>query len=300
MNELQSYTDAFAEYQRSVKNRSENTITAYKKDIEDFFLFLGDKTADKTLIRSYLGQLGKQGVGKRSAARKLSALRTFFNYLIDRGAVGVNPFDEVKAPKTDKKLPGFIKENLMEELLALPDRSTPCGARDAAILELFYSTGMRIGELTALDLSDIDLSGEEMTILGKGNRERVVLVGSYARKALEEYLALRPHLVTDDRNPALFLGRTGKRLADTSIGRMLNRYTLQLSEYMHISPHMLRHSFATHMLNNGADIRCVQELLGHKRLETTQIYTHVSIEHLKEEYKRAHPRAENTTRKLEE
>ena len=300
MNSLLVYTDPFAEYLRSVKNRSENTITAYKKDAEDFLAYLGDGNADKNSIRGWLVVLQKQGIGKRSIARKLSSLRMFYAYLVERGCCDINPFAEATSPKVDKKLPGFIKENLMDELLRLPDRTQPLGARDAAILELFYSTGMRIGELCSLNTGDIDFSSEELKILGKGRKERIVLVGSFARKALEDYLRLRPSLVKDDNENALFLGHSGKRLVDTSIGRMLNKYTSQLSEALHVSPHTLRHTFATHMLNNGADLRSVQELLGHKRLETTQIYTHVTIEHLKEEYKKAHPRAEKTDRKMED
>ncbi len=300
MNSLLVYTDAFTEYLRSVKNRSENTVTAYKKDTEDFLNFLGEREADKNNIRSWLVTLQKQGMSKRSIARKLSSLRVFYGYLTERGFAAENPFVLTTAPKIDRKLPGFIKENLMEELLRLPDRSTPMGARDAAILELFYSTGMRIGELRALDAGDVDCSGEELKILGKGRKERIVMVGSFARQALEEYLKLRPALVKDEGEKALFLGHSGKRLADTSIGRMLNKYTARLSEALHVSPHTLRHTFATHMLNNGADLRSVQELLGHKRLETTQIYTHVTIEHLKDEYKKAHPRAEKTDRKMED
>ena len=215
-----------------------------------------------------------------------------FLYEINRCTVHV-------VARIQSKFQGFLKENIMEELLSLPDTETPLGARDAAILELFYSSGMRIGELTSLDTGDIDPSSDELRITGKGNKERIVLIGSHARKALDRYLSVRHRLQKNENEKALFLGHTGKRLVDTSIERMLNKYSLMLSEIQHISPHMLRHTFATHMLNNGADIRSVQELLGHKRLETTQIYTHVSIQHLKDEYKKAHPRAEKTDRKME-
>jgi len=295
--------DRFVDYLRAARNASEHTVRGYATDIAQFIGFLeseelGTNPADidSRTMRRYLARLQKQGIGKRSVARKLSSLRSFFKHLQRKGLIESDPTTGLPSPKLEKRLPKFLRSEQVEALLQRPDTSDPFGMRDAAILEALYASGVRVSELVGLDLEDLDLSAGEAKVLGKGSKERIALLGRFAREALASYLSFgRPKLLpsTEDgpREQALFLNKDGGRLTDRSIRRILNTYFGQVSDEMKISPHALRHSFATHMMENGADLRSIQELLGHASISTTQIYTHVSRERLKQVYEAAHPRA---------
>jgi integrase/recombinase XerC len=255
---------------------------------------------DHLTVRSFLAFLQRQEFSRRTIARKLSALRSFYKYLNRVGALGQNPLVGVHTPKLEKKLPVYMEEPEIEQLLTLPDLTTPLGLRDRALLEILYATGMRVSELVALNCRDIDASEGWVVLLGKGRKERAVPVGSEALRALGEYLRHgRPHLAV--RGPTelqslpfekqpLFLNKLGTRLSDRSVRRLLDNYIEQMALRQHVSPHSIRHSFATHLLNRGADLRSVQDMLGHASLSTTQIYTHVTRERLRREYLQAHPR----------
>ena len=288
---LLNYLDAYTEYLIHIDNKSINTVTAYKKDIEQFIKFLDNRHITTNLIRSFMADLDKNKRKKISISRKISSLRSFFNYLVKENILESSPFDSVSNIKKEKKLPNIVSEQEMDLLLNCPDITKPKGLRDKAILEVMYSTGMRVSELLSLNLSHI--KKDEIRIKGKGNKERIVLLGNISIDALKDYIDNgRDNFLTDNKNEeALFLGITGKRMVSSSVWRMINFYIDKLSLNIHISPHSLRHSFATHLLNHGADLRSVQQLLGHKSIVTTEIYTHVSIERLKNIYDQAHPRS---------
>ena len=292
--------DRFLDYLKAARNASEHTVRGYAADIAQFLGFLESEELganpadlDSRTMRRYLARLQRQGISKRSVARKLSALRGFFKYLISKGLIEDDPTTGLPSPKLDKMLPKFLRDEQIEALMLKPDVSKPIGMRDAAILEVLYASGMRVSELTGLDVEDLDISEGEAKVLGKGSKERITLLGRAAREALATYLTLgRPKLMgKNGQERALFLNKDGGRLTARSIGRILNAYFGRVSDEMKISPHVLRHTFATHMLEHGADLRSIQELLGHASISTTQIYTHVSRERLKQVYEAAHPRA---------
>lgn len=292
------WIDRFADYLRAEKNSSDYTVVHYRKDLLQFADYMKQQqiatfgAVSYLFVRSYLARLNADEYAKRSVSRKLSALRTFYAYLQREGHVADNPFAAVKTPKQDKKLPGFLYVEEMLELLAAPDRSTPSGKRDAAILETLYASGMRVGELVGLDVSGVDLHNGIALVFGKGAKERYVPLGEHAVQALRDYLERgRPHLAKKPGERALFLNASGSRLSDRSVRRIVDKYVSQIAHSRNVSPHTLRHSFATHMLEAGADLRTVQELLGHMHLSTTQIYTHVTRDHLQSIYNQAHPRA---------
>jgi integrase/recombinase XerC len=255
---------------------------------------------DHLTVRSFLAFLQRQEFSRRTIARKLSTLRSFYKYLNRVGALGHNPLIGVHTPKLEKKLPTFMDEPVVIDLLARPDLTTPLGLRDRAILELLYAAGLRVSELVALNCQEVDASDGWVVVMGKGRKERAVPVGSEALRSLGEYLRHgRPHLIV--RGPVneqalplakqpLFLNKLGTRLTDRSVRRLLAGYINEMAILQHVSPHTIRHSFATHLLNRGADLRVVQEMLGHATLSTTQIYTHVTQERLRKEYLEAHPR----------
>lgn len=257
-------------------------------------------SVDHLTIRAYLAYLQQQEFSRRSIARKLSCIRSLYKYLCRSGLLEENPILGVRTPKLEKKLPNFMYEEEVAALLQLPDRTTPLGQRDWALLEVLYATGMRVSELVALDVGDIDASEGWVTVFGKGRKERSVPVGTEAIRALGVYLTQgRPQLLAarplgDEPKPRerepLFLNRWGTRLTDRSVRRIVEKYTEELALQRHQTPHSIRHSFATHLLNGGADLRAVQDLLGHKSLSTTQIYTHVTKERLREGYLQTHPR----------
>jgi integrase/recombinase XerC len=301
METASSFLADFIRYLKVQKNSSPHTIASYQADIAHFHAFaagkLGLKEVPPTavtpiLIRAYLATLKDEGYARRTIARKMAALRSFFRHLCREAVVADNPFAAVRTPKLEKKLPVFLDPGEMDAILDLPGRSD-LGRRDAAVLELLYATGMRVGELAGLDVRDVDLGEGYALVYGKGSKERVVPVGRKAIAALKLYLDLaRPRLTaTAERHERLFVNSRGGPLTDRSVRRIVDKYVTALAIAKNVSPHTIRHTFATHLLNNGADLRAVQELLGHVNLSTTQLYTHVTKERVKSVYAQAHPRA---------
>ncbi|MHB8126493.1 MAG: tyrosine recombinase XerC [Desulfitobacteriaceae bacterium] len=288
----------FTGYQ-STQNNSKHTLAAYQTDLIQFFDYASHELGkcpenttinevDLYIVRSFLGQLTKQGLARKSIARKLAALRSFFKFLCREGILDQNPVHKVASPKMGNKLPQFLYLEQMEKLLAAPDCTTLLGCRDQVILELLYGSGLRVSELSSLNKEDIDPDISLIRVKGKGEKERVIPVTKYALEAIHAYLGLR-----QDTMPALLLNYQGSRLSIRSIRRIIDKLVSKVSLDQHVHPHMLRHSFATHLLDGGADLRSVQELLGHEKLSSTQIYTHLTRERLKEVYTQAHPRSKN-------
>ncbi len=248
---------------------------------------------DTDRIRHFLAYLGRQDYSKSTTARKLATLRSFYKFCRRRGYMEDNPLASIRTPKQDKRLPKFLEVEQVETLLATPDTGTLLGARDRAMLEVLYSTGMRVSELVDLNIADVDFVGQCARIRGKGKKQRTTPIGPTALKAVQHYLDMRradPRSAGFDQQ-AMFANKHGQRLSTRSVRRKLDKYLAEAGLDPTISPHTLRHSFATHMLNNGADLRSVQELLGHQSLSTTQIYTHLTSAKLKQAYDEAHPRA---------
>ncbi|MBE0645728.1 MAG: tyrosine recombinase XerC [Bacteroidetes bacterium] len=292
----------FGEYLTVERNASPHTVVAYIRDLEQFhswLLALAESerieldAVDRGSIRMYLGALAEEGLSRRSISRKMTSIRAFFQFAERRGFVGENPAENLHAPKIDRRLPAFVDEDTVSRLMLLPDTGTADGARNAAILEMFYSTGMRLSELTGLNIKDLNTSTRTVRVLGKRRKERILPVGQPALDAIAHYLALRradgQHTESDPE--ALFLNHRGSRLSSRSVYSIVNNHLRVVSDQEQCSPHVLRHSFATHLLNRGADLQAVRELLGHESLSTTQIYAHVTTDHLKREYAKAHPRA---------
>jgi integrase/recombinase XerC len=301
-SERYAWIDAFIIDLRHRRRASENTVRGYMRDLVQFAEFLernypelGWEAVQPGVIRAFLAELHRLALSPRSVERKIAALRAFFRYLRHRGITASNPAQAVTAPRHDQQLPKVLAQQQVEQLLTAPQGEDPLSIRDRAILELLYASGMRVGELTSLRLQDIDWSQNAIQVTGKGNKTRVVLFGRAAQEALSEYLnRARPVLRQKGKGRDegwLFLNHRGTRLTDRSVRRVLDRYAPELSTAFKPTPHSLRHSFATHLLDSGADLRTVQELLGHANLTTTQIYTHVSRQRLKEVYRKAHPRA---------
>ena len=282
--------DIFLNYIKN-KNYSNYTIDSYNKDLDNFYIYLKQNNTDikkvnYKFLRGYLTVLYDKKYSKKTIARNISTLKSFFKYLKKQNIIESNPMNLIKTPKIDKKLPKFLNYDDLEKILSIPDTTTFLGKRNALILELLYSTGVRVSELVNIKLNDIDLSEEKILILGKGNKERYVLFGSKAKEKMLDYLKEK----TDD-SPYLIVNRYGNKITDRGIRKILDSIILEASLSYKISPHTLRHTFATHMLDSGADIEIVRELLGHESLSTTQIYTHVTSESLKRVYSETHPRA---------
>lgn len=291
MDKLINY---FINYFENELNYSKNTIKSYQKDLEIFKTFVKDTNINKidyNYIREYLSYLYEKNYSKTSIARNISTLRSFFKYLYNENIIKDNPLVLISNPKLDKKLPKVLNYQELENLLLTPDINTPIGLRDACILELLYSTGIRVNELTNIKTNDINFTEKKILILGKGNKERYVLFGNLCLKKINDYLRNGRTYLDKDNNQYLFLNKKGKKISDRTIRTMIDTMCNKASIKMHISPHTLRHTFATHMLNEGADLKTVQELLGHENLSTTQIYTHVSNEYLRNIYLNTHPRA---------
>lgn len=266
------------------KNYSKHTLRAYRRDLEIFFGFLEEKrmsVVDQNVITFFVGYLLKYGLDARTVARKLSSLKSFFKTLKKMGIVTENPAAGIKTPKTKKHLPGFLTYEQVKQGLEIGD------PRDKAIIELLYACGLRASELVGLNVSDIDLNREEVRITGKGDKQRIVPLGRFAKRAVVQYLQERK-----SNEPQFFLNYRGARLSTRSLQRIVRKYLMRLARAAGTNPHILRHSFATHLLDNGADLRAVQELLGHASLSTVQIYTHLTTKRLKEIYMKKHPRAE--------
>ncbi len=305
----------FIDYLRLNRNASAHTARAYEGDLEQFVnaiaasegrprpsLTPGDFSPDN--VRMYLGVLFHDGVSRASAARKLAAIRTFARWLRREGLVDQDPAALAATPKREQNLPAHLSIDEMNRLLEMPDCGDPLGRRDQAILEVFYASGLRLSELVGLDLDDLNLNGRMVRVLGKGRKERLVPINQSAADAIRAYLkdrdailraseaggASRPGRASRTEHP-LFVNYRGERLGPRSIHRLVRKYMAMCSARFGISPHALRHSFATHLLERGADLRGIQEMLGHARLSTTQRYTHVDSAHLLEVYRQAHPRA---------
>lgn len=293
---MKEHLDHFLRYQRVEKNASNHTLVNYERDVLQFSAFLCDdkigvKEVNRLMLRRYLAYLQQRGYARSSIARKLSSLRSFFRFLVREGICAENPLQHLSTPKQARLLPGFLYKDDCFALLQAPDESD-LGKRDRAILELLYASGLRVSELVGLGLRDVDWRQGSVLVFGKGAKERIVPVGRVACASLETYLAVsRPRLLRQPGEKAFFLNRFGGRLTDRSVRRLVDKYVSKAAIDQQVSPHTLRHTFATHLLDNGADLRSVQEMLGHVSVSTTQIYTHVTKERLKAVYKQAHPRA---------
>ena len=292
----------FLNYLTYERNVSLNTVEAYRDDLESFVGFLCNDylsisrnlldltRVDNLTIRAYLAHLARRKLSRSSVARHLSALRSFFKYLMREGKLEANPARTVATPKREKHLPAVMQPAEVVLLLEQSNVETPLGRRDRAFLELLYASGLRISELVGIDLDHIELKARLVRVRGKGSKERIVPFGATAEAAIRDYLAARQELVHSDE-PALFVNYRGERISARSVRRLFDGYVRDASLRAGISPHTMRHSFATHLLNAGADLRAIQELLGHASLSTTQRYTHLSDWQLIEVYRKAHPRA---------
>ena len=310
---MRTHLRSFLEYLRLNCNRSAHTVCAYEGDLTQFLTFLegyldrpaeriAPREIDHHAVRAFMGELYDRGLARASSARRLAAIRSFGRYLRREQHIDKNPGALVATPKLDRKVPARLDMREVERLLAGPDATTPLGRRDRAILELFYASGLRLSELGGLDLEDVNLSSRLVRVLGKGGKERIVPFNRSTAAALRAYLGDREAIVQraprvavhGQRRPLaepLFVNYRGGRLSTRSVDRLVRRYVAATSRRDGISPHALRHSFATHLLERGADLRAIQELLGHARLSTTQRYTHVTAAQLMSLYKKTHPRA---------
>jgi tyrosine recombinase XerC len=289
---MEKYIEKFIRYLEIEKNYSSHTVLNYKLDLEDFRKFIGEMDIARIeylTLRKYLAVLKEKNLGNRSVGRHLSSLRSFFKFLTREGLIKANPILILSSPKLDKHLPQFMTEDETAKLIesAFPkDNKDERGRRDRAILETFYSCGIRISELVGLNQQDIDFIGGIIKVFGKGKKERIVPIGEAALSSIRKYLDLRSR-----QSEAVFLNKNGRRITTRGVRDIVDKYIRLAGIRQGVSPHTLRHSFATHLLNRGADLRTVQELLGHANLSTTQIYTHLTTERLKSVYDKAHPHA---------
>ena len=275
--------DNFLYFLKKELNYSDYTIKNYQLDLTDFFKYVNKSNIDflnikNTHVRGYLKYLDTCNLKNTTISRRISALRTFYNYLLEKGFVKSNIFLNVRNPKLEKKLPNYLNYTEIEELLASIDTSSSEGLERRLLVVMFYSTGCRVGEMVNIKISDIDFSSKTIKVMGKGSKERIVYYGDYASKYLEDYLKNK------DRKEYLFTNKRGEKLTIEEVEYIVRDIMKHISIKTHVTPHTLRHTFATHLLNNGADIRTVQELLGHANLSTTGIYTHVSSDRLKDVY----------------
>lgn len=302
MNNLSSeYLENFKLYLEVEKNFSQHTIRAYASDILSFLIWTGEKEIseiDYSKLKEYLVFLQKFKYTKTTTARKIAALRTFFKFLFRERIIETNPAKGIHSPKKSKNLPNFLTEEETEEILNNIKSDTPSGYRNKVILELLYASGMRVSELSGLNFSDLNIENNEIRVTGKGSKERIVLISNRVKELLQNYIkTVRPLINTDgpkqettDESP-VFINKTGFRLHPQSIRAAIKETVEHIQLPKHVTPHVFRHSFATKLLNHGADLRVVQELLGHACISNTQIYTHISLHRLKEVYDNAHPRA---------
>ena len=285
------------------KNASAYTVKSYREDLSQALGFFKERLGGRAepgeltsrLLRAYLVWLHDQDYARTTVARRIAAVRSWCRFLCLRGILQANPAEGLRGPRQDKKLPNYLGEDAMARLLETPGTESPLAIRDKAILETLYSAGLRVSELTGLDVNDVDMDSGLATVRGKGKKERLALLGTQALGALKNWLQVREAVLSakgnGDKTPAVFVNKNGTRLTTRSVGRLLEKYLALAGLGARASPHSLRHSFATHLLDRGADIRSVQELLGHKSLANTQIYTHVTTQRMQESYQKAHPRA---------
>ncbi|MBA7472071.1 Tyrosine recombinase XerD [subsurface metagenome] len=301
---LREAIDNFLNYLTVEKGFSENTVVAYRNDLYQLASFVEEEATKRGFtplwssfgrqgMLSYLLNLKERNYAATTAARKVAAAKSFFNFMVAEGNIKDNPTLNVTSPRVGKSLPKPISISQVRRLLEQPTkRSTLEAKRDRAILELLYASGMRVSELVSLNLGDIDTEGSYVRCFGKGHKERLIPIYKQAALAVEEYVKeTRPHLLHNDAEPALFLNRRGDRLTRQGLWQILKGYAKSAGLDKEVTPHTLRHSFATHMLNGGADLRSVQELLGHANISTTQVYTHLTTEHVRRIYEESHPRA---------
>jgi tyrosine recombinase XerC len=303
--QMQEHFRTFLQYLRGERNYSPHTLASYEDDLRQFSQSLAKHFSDSTFslakidqqtIRMFLHDLVEQEFSRRSIARKLACLKSFFRYLYKTQIVEINPAANLQSPKLDKSLPMVLSENSVAALMQQPDQATAEGVRDRAMLELFYGTGMRLSELIQLNWNDVNVHDATVRVTGKGSKQRIIPLGRKAKEAMNQYVKMRSSVIAngyhDETNgDAVFITKRGKRLSPKGVNVLMNRYIGQVSEIKKKSPHVLRHSFATHLLDRGADLRAVKELLGHESLSTTQVNTHVSVERLKKIYAQAHPKA---------
>lgn len=303
MNEL---VDKFLAYYQGTRQASPRTVEAYASDLAQFTEYLAAQglgrdpapaAVDRLTIRSYLGFMHDYKYARRTIARKLACLRSFFRFVCEEGVLAVSPLVGVSTPRLERRLPSFMTVNEVDQLLDQPDDGSEAGLRDLALLETLYATGIRASELVGMNTSSISLDEGYVLVRGKGQKERLVPLGSVAVRVLSRYLTtVRPALASRSfrsraDEQALFLNLRGGRLTDRSVRRILEQYLNRLALQRHVTVHTIRHSFATHLLEGGADLRSVQELLGHASVSTTQVYTHITGERIRSVYSRAHPRA---------
>ncbi|WP_206830978.1 site-specific tyrosine recombinase XerD [Alicyclobacillus fructus] len=287
----------FLEHVRLERGLSENTAVSYARDLADFSAYLAreERTwadADRTLVLRYLSDLKRRGMKAATIARRMSALRAFFRFLVREGGLTSDPTASIEVAAPEEHLPRVVSEEDVERLIGAVRRPDAMGLRDRAMLETLYATGVRVSELLALSLEDLELAAGYIRVFGKGNKERVVPLGEVAQDALTLYLRYgRPLLARDRNENAVFLNRFGRRMTRQGFWNLLKGYARQAGVAEQVTPHTLRHSFATHLLEGGADLRVVQELLGHADISTTERYTHVTPKRLREVYRNAHPRA---------
>ena len=300
--------EKYLSYLNIERNYSRHTITSYRNDLLQLLDFVAEEqqiipmkvelhSVDRLTIRLWMGELSEKGISRNSIARKVAAVRSFFKYCFKRGYVQKNPAHLLIVPKKEKRLPVTVTHGDIQNMMELADDNTPEIQQERAILELFYSTGIRLSELVNLDVNDVDMRKSQVTVLGKGNKQRVIPIGKKAVEAYKNHLKTRTELLTsaseNDDKKALFVATRGGRIYPRKVQRIIEKYLTKTSEVTQKSPHTLRHSFATHMLDAGADIRMIKEFLGHTDLNSTQIYTHTSMERLQKVYSKAHPRAES-------
>lgn len=305
---MQKYLDDFMKHLKYERNASPHTLRNYESDLIQFYDYVAPpdekgkrrsvnvRDIDHLTIREYMARLYELKKKKSSIHRKVASLRTFFRFLCREGVMEMNPAKLVATPRVERTLPNHLSIEQMVRFIETPDTETLLGKRDRSMLELLYASGLRVSELVGLNITDVDFTNLTVRVKGKGRKERIVPFGQHALRALQDYLAVRGELLIeadeDKRDPAaLFFNYQGTRINPRSVGRMVDKYVKMCADVHHISPHSLRHSFATHLLDAGADLRAIQEMLGHARLSTTQKYTHVSTDKLMEVYDKAHPKA---------
>lgn len=294
---MKDVLNKFVIYLKDEKNYSDYTITNYSIDIEEFYVFLKKENitrlqdVDYKILRKYLNYMTENKYSNKTISRKLSSLRTFFKYLVKKEMINDNPMILISNPKEEKKLPKYLNYGEIEKILEIPNKETTLGLRNACILEILYSTGIRVSELVNLKIRDIDFYNKKIRVLGKGNKERIVLFGNRCENLLERYIKESRAVLNKKKVEYLFLNSLGQNISVRSIENIIDKIEKEACLKFSISPHVFRHTFATHLLDNGADLNSVKELLGHENLNTTAIYTHVSNERLRKVYLECHPRA---------